>query len=472
MLINDINSRLGEIDAELEALAALTDPTDEDAARAEALILEAEERRKERIEAHERSERIREAHEKARAEGRVTPGNSFQPMRKVDPYDTDIRMMEPSQLRDASMAILDRPEARHLEADQKTKAERLLNDEDAQLGRRVRTHMLITSRPAYRSAFSKYISGREALMTNEERIAVAAVEEARTALALADANGGYAVPALLDPSIIYTGDGTANPMRQVARVVQGMDDTWRGVTSAGITASWDSEAIEVSDDGPTVGQATVVSHKGAAFVPFSVEIEGDWGALGAEMGALFAEAKDVLETTAFATGNGTSDQPYGILTDLFAASATVGVLPTTDGSFGAVDVRAVFGSLGARYRPRASFMSSIDVMNEVRGFDTTGGLSNQTVDLTAPYSFNVLGRPYYENSGFPAFTGTTGAANILVVGDFRNYIVFDRVGARVELIPHMLGSNRRPNGQRGLYFWWRVGGKTVNSNAFRLLLNA
>jgi HK97 family phage major capsid protein len=190
------------------------------------------------------------------------------------------------------------------------------------------------------------------------------------------------------------------------------------------------------------------------------------------MGELFQEAKDVLETAAFATGSGTADNPYGILTDLFTASGTVGVLPTTDGQFGAVDVRAVFGALGPRYRPNAAFMSSIDTMNEVRGFDTSGGLSNQTVNLTEPYSFNILGRPYYENSGFPDFTGTTGAANILVVGDFRNYVIFDRIGSRTEFVPHLMGANGRPSGSRGLYFWWRVGGKTVNTNAFRLLLNA
>lgn len=465
MLINDINARLGEIDAELEALAALTDPTADDVARSEALILEAEERRKERIEAKERMDRIAEAHAKAKDQNRDTAGSPFQIQKKVDPYSTDLRMLDANGIKDAARAILDRSEARHLAPDQAEKTDTLISTLDARMAKLV----VSTSRPEYRTAFAKYISGREALLTNDER---RAVEESRTALALADANGGYAVPALLDPSIIYTGNGTANPMRQVARIVTGIDDTWRGVTSAGITASWDSEAIQVSDDGPTLGQATVVSHKASAFVPFSVEIEGDWTGLATEMSTLFQEAKDVLETAGFATGSGTSDNPYGILTDLFAASATVGVLPTTDGQFGAVDVRAVFASLGARYRPNASFMSSIDAMNEVRGFDTTGGLSNQTVDLTQPYNFAVLGRPYYENSGFPDFTGTTGAANILVVGDFRNYVIFDRIGSRVEFIPHLMGANNRPSGSRGLYFWWRVGGKTVNTNAFRLLLNA
>jgi HK97 family phage major capsid protein len=391
-----------------------------------------------------------------------------QVMKKVDPYETDLRYMDAGEQRDAARAILDRPEARHLAPEQKEKADGLIGA----LGSRMAEHTVSTSRPAYRSAYVKYVSGREHLLTNEERMAVQAVDESRTALALADANGGYAVPALLDPAVIFTGSGVANPMRQVARIVTGMDDTWRGVTSAGITASWDSETIEVSDDGPTLGQATVVSRKASAFVPFSVEIEGDWAGLAAEMAVLFGEAKDTLETAGFATGSGSADNPNGILVDLFAASGTVGVLPTTDGAFGAIDVRALFGSLGPRYRPQASFMSSIDVMNEVRGFDTSGGLSNQTVNLTQPYSFNVLGRPYYENSGFPDFSGTTGAANILVVGDFKNYVIFDRVGSRVEFLPHLLGSNRRPSGSRGLWFWWRVGGKTVNTNAFRLLLNA
>jgi HK97 family phage major capsid protein len=466
MLINDINARIGEIEGELDTLATLTDPTPEDAARAEALVTEMEERKNERIQAKERSERIAAAHAAAKAEGREVAGDAnVQIMRRVQPYDTDLRMLDADQTRDVARSILDRPEARHLSADERQNVDQLVGTLGTGLARLV----VATSRPEYRTAFCKYVSGNGDLLTNAERLAA---HEARTALSLADAAGGYAVPALLDPSIIYTGNGTANPMRQVARVVTGMDDTWRGVTSAGITASWDSETIEVSDDGPAVGQAAVVSHKAAAFVPFSVEIEGDWGGLASEMATLFAEAKDVLETAAFATGSGNSDTPSGILTDLFAASSTVGVLPTTDGQFGAVDVRAVFASLGPRYRPNASFMSSIDAMNEVRGFDTTGGLSLQTVDLKAAYSFPLLGRPYYENSGFPDFTGTTGASNILVVGDFRNYVIFDRIGSRVEYIPMLLGSSRRPNGQRGLYYWWRVGGKTVNTNAFRLLLNA
>jgi HK97 family phage major capsid protein len=465
MLLNDINARLGEIDAELEALAALTDPTNEDAARAEALTIEATERRAERIEAQERSARIVEAHAKAKAENRDTAGSSFQIMAKVQPYETDLRMLDADGMRDAARSILERQEARHLTPAQREKVDGLVGRHDPRLSKLI----VASSRPEYRSAFTKYISGNADLMSNDER---RAVQEVRTSYSLADAAGGYAVPALLDPSIILTSDGSVNPMRQVSRIVTGIDDTWRGVSSAGITASWDSEGIEASDDGVAVAQPTVVSHKAQAFLSFTVEIEGDWTGFAGEAAMLFADAKDTLESAAFATGTGSVDQPTGILTALFAGSSTAGVLPTTDGQFGAVDVRALFAALPPRYRPNASWMSSIDVQNEVRGFDTSGGLSNQTVDLTAPYSFALLGKPYYENSGFPAFTGTTGASNILVVGDFRNYVIFDRIGSRVELVPHLLGSNRIPNGKRGLVFWWRVGADSVNDSGFRLLLNA
>jgi HK97 family phage major capsid protein len=466
MSINDINARLGEIDAELETLAGLTDPTPEDAARAEALELEATEQRKARVEAMERRERIEEAHAKAKAEGRAIAGSSFEFQKKVEPYDADLRNLDVDQLGDSARSILDRPEARHLAADQKEKVENLVGRHGQPMSRL----LIATSRPQYRTAWMKHATGNTDLLTNDERRAVAEVRG--TQMVLADANGGYAVPALLDPSVILTSNGTANPMRQISRIVTGMDDTWRGVSSAGVTASWDSEAIEVSEDGPTLAQPTVVSHKAQAFVSFSVEVEGDWMGIAGELATMFADAKDTLEEAAFSTGAGDVNTPTGVLTALFAGSAVTAVTVTTDGQFGAVDVRAAFGALGARYRRNASWVASIDVQNEIRGFDTSGGLSNQTVDLTAPYSFALLGKPVYECSGFPAFSGTTGAANILVVGDFRNYVIFDRVGSRTEFVPHLFatGSNR-PNGTRGLLFWWRVGADSVNDAAFRLLLN-
>lgn len=469
MYLNDINARLGEIDAELEAIAALTDPTEDDAARAEALTSEIEELRQARQEAQERAVRIAEAHRKAKEEGRQVAGSSFHVMKKVEPYDADARNMSDGEARDAARAILDRPEARHVSDAGKEKAHSLINTMDSRLAR----WAVSTSRPEYRSAFAKYLAGRENLLTNDERRAVEAVDfESRTYMGLTGANGGYAVPMLLDPSVIYTGDGTANPIRQISRVVTGISNKWEGLATSGISASWDQEGAVVSDDSPDdFSRPTVEAHKGQAFVAFSVELEGDWTGLATEVGMLFAEAKDELETSAFATGSG-SNQPTGIITALVAASGSVAnVQPGTDGELHADDIRNLFGKLGPRYRQNASWVMSLDTLNEIRALGDDK-LSNQTVDLTAGYNFSILGRPVYEDSGFPDFTGTTGVANIMVVGDFRNYVVFDRVGARVEAVQHVFDpSTGRPTGQRGLVYWFRTGANVVNPNAFRLLRN-
>jgi predicted phage gp36 major capsid-like protein len=72
----------------------------------------------------------------------------------------------------------------------------------------------------------------------------------------------------------------------------------------------------------------------------------------------------------------------------------------------------------------------------------------------------------------PEFTGTTGAANILVVGDFSNFLVAQRAGMAIELIPHLFGAtNSRPTGQRGWFAYARHGFDSVNDLGFRLLQN-
>ena len=43
------------------------------------------------------------------------------------------------------------------------------------------------------------------------------------------------------------------------------------------------------------------------------------------------------------------------------------------------------------------------------------------------------------------------------------------LGMNVELVPHILGSNRRPTGQRGLLAVWWNNSKVLVDNAFRVL---
>jgi hypothetical protein len=50
----------------------------------------------------------------------------------------------------------------------------------------------------------------------------------------------------------------------------------------------------------------------------------------------------------------------------------------------------------------------------------------------------------------------TAASKIMIFGDFRYYLIVDRIGMTVELVPHLFGAtNQRPIGARGLLAYWR-----------------
>lgn len=336
--------------------------------------------------------------------------------------------------------------------------------------------------PNYTSAFVKLVAtgdaGRAMLaMSDDERAAMQRVAgfDQRAAATSPDSAGGYLIPELLSPDIVVNNDGVVSRIRDVARIVSGVSDKWTGINSAGITASWDGEGVEVSDDTPVLASNEITAHKAAAFVPFSLEIEADWEGMVEQMRRLLADAKDNLEGDAFINGSG-SGQPYGLLTRL-EASTTVQVSVTTSGTFSAVDVYNVLAQLPPRYRSNARFAMSLDVMNEVRALGDDK-LGNQTVDLSAGYGFNLLGRPVIEDSSMPDMPSGTNAGTLLTVGSFDQFVIFDRLGSgRVELVPHLFGTtNGRPTGQRGVYFHWRVGADLVSGAAstepgFRILRN-
>ena len=59
---------------------------------------------------------------------------------------------------------------------------------------------------------------------------------------------------------------------------------------------------------------------------------------------------------------------------------------------------------------------------------------------------------------------------LLAFGDFSNYVIVDRIGLSIELVPHLLHtSNNLPSGKRGILAWFRTGADSVNDSAFRLL---
>jgi HK97 family phage major capsid protein len=329
-----------------------------------------------------------------------------------------------------------------------------------------------TSNPDYLTAFQKLWNDPQRghlEWTPGERQAHQEVAMVQRAMSLTDNAGGFMVPFSLDPAIILTGAGSINPVRQIARVVQTTTDQWAGVSSAGVTASWDAEAAQVSDDAPTLAQPSVTVHKGSAFIPFSIEVGMDAVGFSMEAAKLLADAKDQLEAVGFVSGSG-DGQPKGLITALDGTAAEVA--PVTPETFAVADVYALIEALPARWQPNASWQANLSIINKVRQFSTGTGPQHAFVaDLTAGQPPTLLGKRLFENSNMDGAWNAAATADnfVLVVGDHSQYIVADRIGTTIELVPHLFGANGRPTGQRGYYMYFRTGADVSTVNAFRVL---
>lgn len=329
---------------------------------------------------------------------------------------------------------------------------------------------LHTGSAAYRGAFLKVMAGHEWDLTDDERRAMGAAKRAQS---LTTTAGGFAIPFTLDPTVVLTNNSATNPIRNIARKVQITTNQWNGVSSAGATASWDAEAAEVSDDAITLAQPAIPVFKMQVFVPFSVEIEGDWAGIESDLRMAMVDARDNLEATAHAKGTG-SGQPTGIEVELTGGSSVV--LPATTETFALADVYNLQRQLPPRYRQsntQAQWVAALGTFNKIRQFDTGGGggLWTQLGDGTPE---RLLGWGAHEASAMDDALDINAAATetnfILFVGDWSRYVIVDRVGMTVELVPHLLHtSNNLPKGQRGLLGWLRTGAESIDDNAFRVL---
>lgn len=365
--------------------------------------------------------------------------------------------------RDRALASIERWD-RSIPADWRESAEKLVeNAPNSPRDRAVADHILKTGNPDYVRAFMKYLQNPNAVSTLPEAERAALNEGTTT-------QGGFLVPPFLDPTIILTNTGVTNPFRSISTVKSIMTQTWKGVTSAGVSAEWTAEASEMTDASPTFLQPTITPVRADAYVQASFEVLEDTN-IGQELGMLFADARDRLEGAAFATGTG-STQPYGIVTELELVTASR-VSSNTNGALGAVDIFALDNNLPPRWRPGASWVANKAMWNQVRQLATgTGG--NQFAfwtDFGGGRPAGLIGYPVYESSAMQSTISAATASNddLIVLGDFSQYFIIDRIGMSVAYNPLVIGTNRRPTGEVGWAAFWRVGARTVNADAFRML---
>ena len=404
--------------------------------------------------AQERADRV--------AESRAKWGSLQVAPTRVDPFaDVDVV----NRMADDDPALIDRA----LTAVEKTEYRRMsyaVSDEARENATRmiekvpgVARMAMATGSPEYMSAFRSWLKGLGApVYTAEEAQAV------RASMSLTSANGGYALPFLLDPTLIHTGAATKTPIRQIARVESGTSDKWNGVTVSNVTTAWKAEGSAFTDGSPTTGGVTVDAAMLTAYVTASFEIFQDSN-LQAQLPGLIAESIDFAESAAFVTGSG-SNAPKGVIT---AVSGTAGSLVTctTRGTFSSAsiaDTLALVNALPVRYEDSSTWVMNKATYRTIEQ-QMVGTGAVKAIEMTN--GSTLLDLPVKRSS---TMVSATTSGNILaVLGDFSQYIVYDRLGVNVEFIPNVVDGSGIPTGQRGLVAYKRVGGDVSDVNAFRLL---
>jgi HK97 family phage major capsid protein len=447
-------------------------------------LLELRDAAQERLDAHERA-----ADAFAGRGGQVVHNRFGAPLTgAVEPFDTDVRSLSADAARDRALRALE-TRGRHLGPEQQDQVDALLRsqvteDSPSCDGSAIARRLLITESEDYRSAFGQYVSamlhGRPPVLTGPEAEAFRALQalEAAESRAMSEGTpsaGGVGVPVMIDPSIMLTAQQSGTDLLRLARQEVITTSAWKGVTSAGVSWSFDAEAAVVSDDSPTLAQPVVNVGMARGFIPYSIELGQDYPRFADEMGTLLAEGYNELLANNLIQGAGTNNGPIGIATAL-EANTNVQLILTTASTFPVTDVYRVWKALPKRARRRATWLSSQDTQNKVRQFGAASAGTadpNFTVDLQAGQIQALFGREYVVDDYMDDLPASgTAAATFAIVGDFSRFLVARRAGMSVEPVTHLFDTTTgRPTGQRGLFAWARIGSDSIDDLAFRALVN-
>jgi HK97 family phage major capsid protein len=365
--------------------------------------------------------------------------------------------------------------------DDRIATEHMADDEKEQVASTVRKNptiarrIIVTENDEYRSAWMKMVTQPTPMLDDEERKAIQRWYEFRAASENTTTAGGFGVPVFIDPSIIMTAQGSGNPFLSISKQVDINTNIWKGVSSAGVSWSFDTEAAAVSDDAPTLAQPSITVHMARGFIPYSIEVGMDYPGFASEMTTLLSEGYDELLVDKFTRGTGTGE-PKGILTAISAVSGNR-VKVTTGGSIGAPDPYAVWKALPQRFRRKASWLMSVGVNNAFRQLGTANVYHASTVALPEEWTDALFSKAVYESPYMPdTTTWTTTAECQAIVGDFSGFVIVRNGGMSVELVPQLFqqvtaGSGPAvPTGQRGWFAYSRIGSDAANTAAFRVLV--
>jgi HK97 family phage major capsid protein len=459
---DEIRARQKVLQSDIDTLEQIEDPSEDDHIRLDGFLSEWDDLKVELEPLEERERRVAAVRTASQQQPSREPtdaptGPDIHVRHKRDPFeDLDsvrTHMVQPNEVRArAAVAIeqfAERSDHWALDHDGAEHATELIYKRGKKFGAALSEQILVTGSPEYLAAFENYLNDPGGMSS-------------RAALSLTPANGGYLVPFTLDPTIILTNAGSANPYRRIANVKTTTTNDWNGVTSAGVNAEWTAEGIEAADASPTVGQLKITPQKADAYLFGSFEVLSD-SDFAAQLPELLADAKDRIEETAFAVGTG-SGQPKGII----PAGTSQNRAGTAAAGPAAQDVYALMAALPARFRgPRSQnvWAANLTTINALRNIPSFTGSYTSIVNDSGPTP-TMLGKPFLESTSIVGVF-TTGS-KVLAFLDARQFYIVDRVGMSVVYDPVVLGANRRPSGQGAWYAFWRVGSDVSTATAVRV----
>lgn len=288
------------------------------------------------------------------------------------------------------------------------------------------------------------------------------------------ADGGYAVPEVIDSSILQL-LLEVSPIRSICNVVSvSTSDYKKLVDKRGAASGWVGETTARSETNtPTLAEVAAVMGEIYAN-PAATQQMLDDAFFNAEqwLSSSLADEFAYQENIGFVSGNGTN-KPKGFLAYTTAATAdasrTFGVLEhVATGQSGALPASnpadiliTLMHKLKAGLRQGARWVMNSEVLATLRKLKDGQGNYLWVPGLKEGMSGQILGYPHTEAEAMPAI-----ASNSLSVafGNFkRGYTVVDRIGTRVLRDPF----TNKPYVH--FYTTKRVGGMVIDSEAIKLL---
>jgi hypothetical protein len=195
-----------------------------------------------------------------------------------------------------------------------------------------------------------------------------------------------------------------------------------------------------TDASPGLVQPSITTQKAFAFAPFTIEVGQDWQGLETELGRLMNDAKNVLESSKFLTGTGTNE-PGGILNigGTGGLTTTQRVQTAVSATYAVGDPWLLKAALPPRFIPTTTYAAGPAIWDKTYRFVARGSTTEPRQFSDGDRGGDFLGAPKVEWSSF-VVTTTTGS-RIMVAGDFNTgYLIADRIGGTIEIIPHLFGA--------------------------------